>query len=107
METARQALEVAAPLLTGDAAAGVEVLLERRDHREELDGLSDHELLRRAAREALIAVCLLCMELEGQAAALVATKTSETGTLLAAIAAALKAATDGFARANCIRDNGG
>jgi hypothetical protein len=37
----------------------------------------------------------------------VATKTSETGALLAAIAAALKAATDGFAQANYMRDKDG
>jgi hypothetical protein len=53
VETARRALDVAAPLLTGDARAGVEAFLERRDQREELDGLPDHELIKRAAREAL------------------------------------------------------
>jgi hypothetical protein len=106
METATRALDVAAPLLTGDAAAGVEALLGRRDHRE-LDGLSDHELLTRVSRQTLIAVYLICLEIQRPAAPLVATKTSETGALLAAIAAALKAATDGFAQANCIRDKGG
>jgi hypothetical protein len=107
LEAARWALDVAAPVLTGNAAAGVEALSERRDHREELDALSDHELLRRAARETLIAVDLVCLDIQRQVAELVATKTAETGALLAAIAAVLKAASDGFAQANCLRDKYG
>jgi hypothetical protein len=41
LEATRWALDVAAPALTGNATAGVEPLLERRDRRE-LDELSDH-----------------------------------------------------------------
>ena len=65
--------------------------MEPRDQREELDQLPYEELLRLAAREILIAVALLCSELQRQAAKLVATKTLETGVLLNAVAAALQA----------------
>ena len=107
VEAARRTLDVVAPLLTGEATAGVEAFLDRRDHLEELDGLPDHELIRRAAREALVAVVLLCSELQRQATKLVVPKTLETATLLNAIAVTLKAATDGFAQANCLRDKDG
>jgi hypothetical protein len=107
LEAARWALDVAAPLLTGNPAAGVEALSERRDHQEELDGLSDHELLRRAARETLIAVALLCLDLQRHAANLVLQKTLETAGLLTAIAAALRVAPEGLAQSYSIRDEDG
>jgi hypothetical protein len=97
LQAARLALDVAAPVLTCDPMAGVEALLERRDQREELVRLPDHELTRRAAREALVAVALLCCELQRQATKLVVPKTLETAMLLNAIALMLKAANDGFA----------
>jgi len=78
VEAARRTLDVVAPLLTGEATAGVEAFLDRRDHLEELDGLPDHELIRRAARETLVAVVLLCSELQRQATKLVVPKTLET-----------------------------
>jgi hypothetical protein len=104
LQPARLALDVAAPVLTGDPMKGVEALLERRDQREELDSLPDRELIRRAAREALVAVALLCCELQRQATKLVAPKTLETAMLLNAIALMLKAASDGFVQASCIQD---
>jgi hypothetical protein len=107
METARLALDVVAPLLTGDAAAGVESFLAPRNQREEFDNLPDEELLRQAAREALIVVALLCWELQRQTPNLVVPKTMETGMLLSAIAATLKAATDGFAQASHMRRRDG
>jgi hypothetical protein len=106
VQAARLALDVAAPVLTGDPMAGVEALLKRRDQREELDRLPDHELIRRAAREALVALALLCCELQRQATKLVGPKTLETAMLLNGIALMLKAASDGFAQANCIQDTG-
>jgi hypothetical protein len=104
LEAARSALDVVAHVLTGDPTAGVEALLGRRDRREELDRLPDHELIRRAAREALVAVALLCCELERHATRLVAPKALETAMLLNAIALILKAASDGFAQASCTHD---
>src|SRR5215471_6962051 len=104
LQAARLALDVAAPVLTGDPMKGLEALLERRDLREELDRLPDHELIRRAAREALVAVALLCCELQRQATKLVVPKTLETAMLLNAIALMLKAASDGFAQASCTQD---
>jgi hypothetical protein len=44
---ARQALDIAAGILTGDPAAGT-AILEKRPEREQLDGLSDREVLRRS-----------------------------------------------------------
>ena len=78
--------------------------MERRDQREELDRLSDQELIRRAAREALVAVARLCCELQRQATKLVVPKTLETAMLLNAIALMLKAASDGLAQARCAQD---
>ena len=78
--------------------------MDRWDHLEELDGLPDHELIRRAAREALVAVVLLCSELQRQATKLVVPKTLETAMLLNAIALMLKAASDGLAQARCAQD---
>jgi hypothetical protein len=105
--TARRTLDVVVPLLTGDATVGVEAFLERRNRREKLDGLPDDELLRQAAREALIVVALLFWELQRQTANLVVPKTMETAMLQSAIAATLKAATDGFAQVSHIRDRDG
>jgi hypothetical protein len=52
-------------------------------------------------------VALLCCELQRQTTNLVVPKTLETAMLLNAIALALKAASDGFAQANCLRDKDG
>jgi hypothetical protein len=93
--------------LTGNAATGVEALSAQWDHREELDGLLDHELLRRAARETLIAVNLVCLAIQRQVAALVVTKTSKQGHCWPPLLRCSGPATDSFAQANCIRHKDG
>ena len=50
VDAARQALDIAVGILTGDPAAGPK-LLEAHPEREHLDALSDSEVLRRSARQ--------------------------------------------------------
>jgi hypothetical protein len=71
VEAARQALDLAAGVLTGDPAAGT-AILEKRPEREQLDGLSDSEVLRRSARQLCIATILVCNEFQECASTLVA-----------------------------------
>jgi hypothetical protein len=56
---AGQALDIAAGILTGDPSAGTEIL-ERRPEREQLERLSDSEVLRKSARQLCIATILAC-----------------------------------------------
>jgi len=81
-------------VLTGDPVAGVEVLGGEDGRQQELQGLSDRELLTTASRELLVAISLVCHVLRSQLPHLVATKTMETATLLNALNAGLKAAVD-------------
>jgi hypothetical protein len=60
---ARQALDIAAGILTGDPAAGT-AILENRPEREQLNGLSDSEVLRKSARQLCIANILACDEFQ-------------------------------------------
>jgi hypothetical protein len=56
---ARQAFDMAARVLTGDPVAGLKVLSDEGGRQQELEGLSDRELLRKASREMLIAIRLV------------------------------------------------
>ena len=87
---------MAAGVLTGDPVAGVEILSRTDGRQQELEGLSDRELLRKASREVLIAIRLVSHVLPSQLPRLMATKTAETATLLNALTAGLKAAVDGL-----------
>jgi hypothetical protein len=49
--------------MTGDPMTTVRVLVQQTTERETLEQLSDGELLRKAARELLIAVCLVANEI--------------------------------------------
>jgi hypothetical protein len=64
--------------------------------QQQLEGLSDRELLRKASREMLIAIRLVSHVLPSQLPRLMATKTMETATLLNALTAGLGAAVDGL-----------
>ena len=55
IEAAREALDIAARLLTGDPGGGVELLERYVNGNERFEGLTEQELLRRATRELLIA----------------------------------------------------
>jgi hypothetical protein len=98
LEAARQSLDMAAGVLTGDPVAGVEILSRKDGRQQELEGLSDRELLRKASREMLIAIRLVSEVLPSQLPNLMATKITETATLLNAANAGLRAAVDGLER---------
>ena len=96
LDTARQALRMAAGVLTGDPVAGLKGLCDEDGRQQELEGLSDRELLREASREMLISLRLVSHVLPSQLPNLIATKTMETATLLNALTPGLRAAVDGL-----------
>ena len=96
LDAAKQALDMAVGVLTGDPVAGLKVLTGEDGRQQELEGLSDRELLRKASREMLIAISLVSDVLPSQLPHLMATKTMETATLFSALNAGLRAAVDGL-----------
>jgi hypothetical protein len=105
LEAARQAVDVAATVLTGDAAAGAEVLERQAQGREQLEGLTDRELLRRAARELCITIIRGSQELQRHLSKLVAEQPMETGVLLQALTQAVSAAGPAFLQALDARES--
>jgi hypothetical protein len=99
IEAARQSLEVAARLLTGDPAMGADGFVRSSNAREQLGGLSDGELVRRSARDLLILQIVLCKVLASRGAFLLPDKPTETGVLLRALANAHRAALLAFSPA--------
>jgi hypothetical protein len=99
-DAARQALDMAAGVLTGDPVAGVEILSREDGRQQELEGLGDRELLRNASREMLIAIRLVSHVLPSQLPHLMATKTMETATLLNCLTAGLRSAVDGLVQSH-------
>ena len=104
VEAARQAVEIAARVLTGDPTAGPEVLVKQAEEREKLEGLTDRELLRGAARELCITNILLAQELQRHLSMLVAEKTIETAVLVRALPCAVDAAAAAFGEVLKMRD---
>ncbi len=98
IEAAREALDIAARLLTGDPRGGVELLEMYATGNERFEGLTDQELLRRATRELLIALIVVAEVFRLHAHMLVPNKTRETATLLRALGKAMSAATKSFGR---------
>ena len=98
VEAARQALDLAAGTLTDDPSAGTEIL-ERRREREQLDGLSDSEVLRRSARQLCIATILTCDAFQKFGSTLVAENPAEAALLVKALCGALPAAVAAFGEA--------
>jgi hypothetical protein len=98
LEAARQALDMAAGVLTGDPVAGLRILSDPKGdgRQQERERLSDRELLREASREMLIASRLVFEVLPSHLPLLVQTKAMETATLLNALTAGLRAAVDGL-----------
>src|SRR5260370_31606114 len=100
LDEARAALESALPLLTGDPTSTIEGLVHRSPEREELDELSDGELLRRAARELATAVYVVAHTmLRQEAEALVITRTGAVAVLMPALADAIRFASAAFGQA--------
>jgi hypothetical protein len=98
IEAAKEALDIAARLLTGDPRGGVELLEVYATGNERFEGLTDQELLRRATRELLIALIVVAEVFRLHAHMLVPNKTRETATLLRALGKAMSAATKSFGR---------
>ena len=98
VEAARQALDLAAGVLTGDPAGGTKIL-EEHPEREQLDGLSDSEVLRRSARELCISTILACDKFQECASTLVVENPAEVAQLLKALCGALPAAAAAFGEA--------
>jgi hypothetical protein len=73
---------MAAGVLTGDPVAGLKALSGEDGSQQELEGLSDRDLLRKASTDMLIAIRLVSHVLPSQLPRLMATKTMETATLL-------------------------
>ena len=98
VEAARQVLDIAAGILTGDPAAGT-AILEKRPEREHLDGLSDSDVLRRSARELCISTILVCNKFQECGSTLVAENPAEAAQLLKALCGALPAAVAAYGEA--------
>jgi hypothetical protein len=92
------ALDLAAGILTGDPSAGTEIL-EGRPEREQLDGLSDSEVLRKSARQLCISTILVCNKFQECGSTLIAENPAEAAVLLRALCGALPAAVAAFGEA--------
>jgi hypothetical protein len=100
LDQARAALESALPLMTGDATSTIEGLVDRSPERQNLEALSDGELLRKAARELAVAVYVVArMTLRQEAEALVITRTGAVAVLMRALADAIRFASAAFGQA--------
>jgi len=95
VEAARQALDLAVGVLTGDPAAGTKIF-EEHPEREQLDGLSDSEVRRRSARQLSIFTILACDEFQECASTLVPQNPAAAAHLLKALCGALPAAVAAF-----------
>ena len=100
LDQARAALESALPLMTRDPASTIDDLVCSSPERQELEGLSDGELLRKAARELAIAVYVVAhMMLRQEAEALVITRTGAVAVLMRALADAFRFTSAAFGQA--------
>src|SRR5260370_39095224 len=100
LDQARAALESALPLMTGDPASTIDDLVRSSPERQELEELSDGELLRKAAREVAMAVYLVThMMLRQEAEALFITRTGAVAVLMRALADAIRFASAAFRQA--------
>jgi hypothetical protein len=102
LDAARQALDMAASVLTGDPVAGLKVLSDEDGAQQKLEGLSDRELLREASREMLIVRSLTVT-----ASVARTNEATETATLLNALTAGLRAAVDGLVQFHHLPGAGG
>ena len=105
LDAARQAIDVAAGVLTGDPVAGVEAFAGQNDRQQELERLSDRELLTMTSREILVTISLGCAVLRSQLPSLIETKATET--LMNAIAAAFSAAKDSLEQVQHLPEQAG
>jgi hypothetical protein len=91
LDAARQALDAALPLLTDDPLTKAGDLVATNEAFEELNSLSDQELLCGAIRETSIALIVVMQEVQRYAPELVEARPAELGVLLTALGRCLKA----------------
>ena len=91
LEIAREHLDDALPVLTGDPMNTSTSFVQGSDEREALEQLTDDELLCRAAREVAKAVCVVAKIMLVKAT-LAVTRPAEFGLLARALAQCLQAA---------------
>ena len=96
LEAASDSLDVAARVLISDPASEAAVLEKLAERQGQLEGLTDGELPRQAARELCINSILLSHELQRHVSNLVVGKTAETAVLLRALNGAVRAAASAF-----------
>ena len=86
LDAAREELDAAVPLLTGDPLTKVADIVAAYEAREELSKLSDQDLLHDAIRETSIALIVVTHEVQRCIADLVGNRPAEFGVLLRAMA---------------------
>jgi hypothetical protein len=92
LEAARDDLDDALPLLTGDPMSTAASFVQQSGKRESLEEWTDDALLHQSAREVLITVAIIARAMMVKPMLAVA-KPAETGILVRALAGCLKAAT--------------
>ena len=99
LDAARANLDAALPVLSGDPTTTTEELVERSDDKLKHQVPPDAELLRTAARHAMLIQILVCQELQGQVAKLVRTRPMEVGILIGALADSIEASNQALLQA--------
>jgi hypothetical protein len=98
LNQARADLSSALALVTGNPTSSIDDLIGDRPGRDELEQLTDAQLLKRAARELAMAVVMVAHLVIRQAAVVVA-RPGELGILFQSLAACAQAITRAFAQA--------
>src|SRR5260221_9493807 len=100
LDQARAALETALPLITPDPTSTIDDLVRGSPERQQLEELSDVQLLRKAARELARAVYLVVhMMLRQEAEALFITSSGSVAVLMRALADAIRFGTSALGQA--------
>jgi hypothetical protein len=94
IDAALTGVDIAAPLLTGDAKTTADELVNLSEAKTQLEGLSEKELVTAVARRALITITLVQEQFNAQLPDLLKEKPRETGVLVGALAALIEATTD-------------
>ena len=102
LDAASACLDTAVPVLTGDPMCKAQDFVTP-EARQELDQSTDKELLEAAAREALVTEVLLHREIQRQIQTLLATRPTEIGVLIRALAASHEAAIGALGQADAVR----
>jgi len=96
------AVDVAAPVLAGDGIAASSNEANPENKAEDLDGLTEPNIVKLAARQTCITMIELAREVQRQATPLVGAKPAELALLLKALGKAVGAAARGFEQARLL-----